>query len=266
MSLTAAFKEIFVFFFKQDIKSKRTKIFLFFSLVPVLILLIAKIVELNNPEADVLAAKIFSGGILIAYIQLLIPILALLFGSFIVNEEVDNKTLVFLTTSPIPKSAVILGKYTAYILLSAFIINLGLLLCFLIVNVGPSDQTVQFREFLSYLGVGSLSLVTYTAFFTLLGTLFKKSMVLGIMFIFGWENVVQYIPGTTQKFTIIHWIKSLLPAAASDSGSFLRFLVFRLEPSSTVESLVVLILFIAAALVASSIIFKNKEYILSDTV
>jgi len=265
MSLTAAFKEIFVFFFKQDVKSKRTKIFLFFSLIPVLILLIAKIVELNNPAADVLAAKIFSRVILVVYIQLLIPILALLFGSLIVNEEVDNKTLVFLTTSPIPKPAVILGKYAAYILLSAIIVNLGLLLCFLIVNISPSGQAPQVREFLSYLGVGTLALVTYTAFFTLLGTLFKKSMVLGILFIFGWENVVQYFPGTTQKFTIIHWIKSLLPAA-SDGGSFLRFLVFRLEPSSTAESLIVLMLFIAAALVASSLIFQNKEYLLSDTV
>ena len=265
MNLTAAFKEIFIFFFKQDLKSKRVKIFLLFSMVPVFILLIAKILEMNNPAADVLASKIFTRVVLIVYIQLLIPVLALLFGSLIVNEEVDNKTLVFLTTSPIPKPAVILGKYTAYVIITALIVNLGLFLSFFIVKIGNPGDTVHIKQFFSYVGVGTLALVTYTAFFTLLGTLFKKSMILGLLFIFGWENVVQYFPGTTQKFTIIHWIKSLLPAA-SDSGSFLRFLVFRLEPSSTAESLAVLAVFITAALIAASYIFRNKEYILSDSV
>lgn len=263
MSFTAAFKEIFFFFFKQDLKSRRTKVFLLFSLIPVLILLIAKIVELSNPAADVLAAKIFSRVLLIIYIQLLIPLLSLLFGSLIVNEEVDHKTLVFLTTAPIPRPAVIVGKYAAYILLTAIIVNLGLFLCFLIVNISPSGDVVQAGQFFSYVGVGALALVTYTALFALLGTLFKKSMVLGLLYIFGWENIVQYFPGTTQKFTVIHWIKSLLPVS-SEGGSLLSLLVFRLEPSSVLESIVVLLLFISAALIASSIIFKNKEYILSD--
>ena len=228
-------------------------------------MLIAKINEIRSPYGEATSAQVFTQAVLIIYIQLLIPILALLFGSGIVNEEVDNKTLVFLTTSPVPKPSIIIGKFAAYVLLSIIIVNVGLFLCFLIVNINRLGNMVHVKEFVSFVGVGIVGLVTYMALFTLLGTLLKKAgVVLGLLFIFGWETVVQYIPGVTQKFTVIHWIKSLLPHGAR--GTVFKVLMFQLEPSSTLESLVVLIIFVTGALVAASLIFQNKEYILSETV
>jgi ABC-type transport system involved in multi-copper enzyme maturation permease subunit len=260
MGLLAASKEIFTFFFKQGIKSKKAKIFFLLSFLPVLVLLIAKIIELTNPAARITAAEIFSKAMLIIYIQLLVPILALLFGSLVINEEIDNKTLIYLTTSPVPKPAIIVGKYLAYIVLSAIIINAGLLLCFLVINIDQLGEVSYLRQFLTFVGVGGLALIAYSAFFTLLGTLIKKSVILGLLFIFGWENVVQYFPGVTQKFTFIHYIKSLLPYTADN----VKFLVFKLEPSGTAESIVVLLLLTLLSLFAASLIFKGKEYILSE--
>jgi ABC-2 type transport system permease protein len=266
MNLPNAFKEIFGFFFNQELKSKRTRIFFLISFLPVLILVVTKIVELTNPNADVTAAQIFSRAMLIVYIQFLIPILALFFGSSIVNEEVDNKTLVFLTTSPIPKPSIVWGKFVAYVLLGGIIVNVGLILCFFSVNIDQLGKMVYVKEFFSFLGAGFLALVAYMALFTLLGTIMKKAgVVLGLLFIFGWENLVQYFPGVTQKFTVIHWIKSMLPYV-SEGNSFLKILMFRLEPSSPLESVLVLTIFVIAALTAASFVFKNKEYILSDSV
>jgi ABC-type transport system involved in multi-copper enzyme maturation permease subunit len=227
---------------------------------------VTKIVELTYPDPEVTAAQIFTRAMLIVFIQFLIPILALFFGSSIINEEVDNKTLVFLTTSPIPKPAVILGKFVAYVLLGGIIVNVGLFLCFLTVNIDQLGNMVYAKQFLSFVGAGFLALISYMALFTLLGTIMKKAgVVLGLMFIFGWENLVQYFPGVTQKFTIIHWIKSMLPRVY-EGGSFLKILMFRLEPSSTGESLAVLTIFVISALVAACYVFSNKEYILSDSV
>ncbi|MCP5050343.1 MAG: ABC transporter permease, partial [bacterium] len=95
--------------------------------------------------------------------------------------------------------------------------------------------------------------------------LMKKSMVLGLMFIFGWESIVQYLPGTTQKFTFIHYIKSMLPYSSEDGG-LLSSLMQRLEPSSTVESVTVLLLILAVSLGAACYVFKTKEYIIADSV
>ncbi len=70
-----------------------------------------------------------------------------------------------------------------------------------------------------------------------LGAFMKKSILLGLFFVFGWESVVQYFPGVTQKFTIIHWVKSLLPIPPGQDG----FLIFQLQPSPALESVIVLL-------------------------
>jgi len=260
VSFIDSFREIFTFFFKRGIKAKRSKLFFLLSLIPVFILLIAKIIEIVNPNASISAGGIFSKILLIIYIQLLIPILSLFFGTSVVNEEIDNKTLIFLTTAPIPKQSLILGKFCAYYLVSAIVINMGLLLSFLIINVNHLTQMEYYSEFLLYSGAGLLAILAYMALFTLLGTLFKKSMILGLLFIFGWESIVQYLPGTTQKFTLIHFVKSILP----ESSENIKFLVFKLEPSPIFDSIIILMVITLIALVLASVIFNKKEYILSD--
>ena len=260
MTFIPAFREIFIFYLKRGLKAKKSRLFFLISLIPVLILFIAKVIEIINPGSQVSAADIFSKVFLVIYIQLLLPMLALFFGSSVINEEIDNKTLVFLTTAPVPKSAIVLGKYVSYGLLSLIIINIGFILSFLIINITQLNQIVYIREFFTFFGVGILALFSYSAFFMLLGTLFKKSLLLGLLFIFGWEGVVQYFPGTTQKFTLIHYIKSLLP----ESSENIKFLVFKLEPSSPVESFIVLLLVTVLSLIVASFIFNRKEYILGD--
>jgi ABC-2 type transport system permease protein len=260
MSFYQAFKEIFLFYLKRGVKAKKSKLFFLISMIPVVILFIAKLIEIINPDSQVSAADIFSKVFLVVYIQLLLPILALFYGSSTINEEVDSKTMVFLTTCPVPKSAIVLGKYVAYGLLSLIIINLGFILSFLIINVTRLNQMVYLSEFFTFFGVGILAFFSYSALFLLLGTLFKKSMILGLLFIFGWESVVQYFPGTTQKFTLIHYVKSLLPYSTEN----VKFLVFRLEPSPLLESFIVLVLVTLVSLVMACLIFNRKEYVLAD--
>jgi ABC-type transport system involved in multi-copper enzyme maturation permease subunit len=265
MNLFAAFKVIYAFFFKQELKSRRTKIFIALSMVPVAIMLLAKIVEMTHPRGDVTAEAVFSRVLLVVYIQLLIPVLALLFGSIIINEEMDHKTLVFLNTAPIPKPSVVIGKYAAYATLVSLMVSVGLALSFLIMNINHMGKMVHVDDFLRFWGAGLLALITYMALFTLLGTVMKKSLIFGLFFIFGWENVVQYFPGTTQKFTVIHYIKSLLPYA-HEKNAFLRILLARLEPSSPAEAITILLILTVVVLAAASYVFQNKEYIISDAV
>lgn len=261
MGFLAAFKEIFVFFLKRGFRAKRTRLFFFMALIPVVILLIAKLVVILNPEAQVSITEIISKVLMMVYIQLLIPVMGLFFGTSVVNEEVDNKTLVFLTTVPVPKPSFIFGKYASYTVLSSIVVTLPLIFSFLIINMNQLDQAANYREFLLFMVVGILALLSYTAFFLFLGTLFKKSLMLGLLFIFGWESIVQYFPGATQKLTLIHFVKSLLPKASDN----VKFLVFELHPSAAPESILVLLLVMMGCLLASSFFFKRKEYILTDS-
>jgi len=254
MKKFAAMPVIFASFFKSGLKATRTRVFILLSLVPVLLMFIVRLVDPSG------APDFFSKAMLSLYFQLLIPVLALFFGTSIVNEELDNKTLVYLTTVPVPRRAVILGKYLAAFLLLLLIVSSGFLLSFAAAAAGRLGQAAAWGELGVFLGVSALALFCYSTLFTLAGAFMKKSILIGLFFVFGWESVVQYFPGVTQKFTIIHWIKSLLPMQAGQGG----FLIFQLQPSPALESIFVLLIAGLIFLVAAVFIFERKEYILSD--
>jgi ABC-2 type transport system permease protein len=254
MKKYSAIPVIFASFFKSGLKATRTKVFILLSLIPVLLMFIVRMVDPSS------AADFFSRVMLSLYFQLLIPVLALFFGTTIVNEELDNKTLVYLTTCPVPRQAILLGKYLTAFLLLLLVVGSGFLFSFLAAAVNRFGQAAAWEELGIYLGASLLALFCYSAIFTMFGTFMKKSILLGLFFVFGWESVVQYFPGVTQKFTIIHWIKSLLPVQADQGG----FLIFQLQPSPVFESIAVLLIAGLLFLALAVFIFQRREYILSD--
>jgi ABC-type transport system involved in multi-copper enzyme maturation permease subunit len=245
---------IFASFFKSGFKAKRTRVFLLLALVPVLLMLSVRIVDAGN------APDFFSRVMLVLFFQLLIPVLALFFGSTIVNEELDNKTLVYLTTVPVRRRSVLLGKYLAAFLQAALLVGAAFLLCFLAASLARLGDAAAWEELAVFLGTSLLALFCYSALFTAAGAFMKKSILLGLFFVFGWESVVQYFPGVTQKFTIIHWVKSLLPIPPGEGG----FLIFQLQPSPVLPSILTLLAAGMFFLWLAVLIFERKEYILSD--
>lgn len=261
MGFFGALKKIFGSFVRFGMKTGRTRLLWAISLIPVVLLGIIKIIEVAKPASGISAGDFFSNTVLVFYFQLMIPVLALFYGSSIITDEVDNKTLVYLTTCPIPKTSILLGKYLAGVALMVMIISSSFFASFLIASVSSLNTPEAWVGFFRYGGVAIVALLSYSALFALLGTLMKRSILVGLLFVFGWESVVQYFPGSTQKFTLIHSIKSLLPLQAEQT----KFLVFHLEPSGVAESLVTLFLVTAVALSLAAVIFQKKEYTLSDS-
>ncbi|MCJ7682576.1 MAG: ABC transporter permease [Candidatus Aminicenantes bacterium] len=261
VDFVSSVKNVFFFYFLLGRKTRRTKVFYFISLIPMMIAAFAKFAQLVLQSPRLEGIYIFSNIIVALYLQFLVLILALFFGTSICSEEVEGKTLTYLTTRPVPKAALLLGKYAAYTLLIVLMMAVGVVLSFLILNAeGLTDLSrwsILFRD----LGVLTLGLVCYTAFFTFIGTFLKRSILFGLIFSFGWENVIQYFPGSTQRFVIAHYIKSLLPSPAT--GRF-SFLLFQLEPTPPGTAVVVLLVLTAVFLALACLIFTNKEYILED--
>jgi len=251
----------FSFFFAMGKKARRTKVFFVLSLLPVAIAVVVKLNQVFSEGGGREGIYIFSNIIMAFYLQFLILILALFFGTSICSEELEGKTLTYLTTRPVPKSAIVLGKYMAYSLLIIFMVMIGVTLSFVILNMNRLLDLSIYPILLRDLGVLIIGMICYTAFFTFIGTFLKKSVLFGLLFSFGWENVIQYFPGTTQKFTIVHYLKSLIPSPST--GGF-SFLLFRLEPSSTWSSIFMLFLITAVFLSLACLFFSKKEYILED--
>ena len=110
-------RNVFSFFFSLGKNSKKTKVFYLVSLMPLIMVVVIKIIQTFHEHTSVEGIYVFSNIIMAFYLQFLILILALFFGTSVCSEELEGKTLTYLTTRPISKTSIILGKYAAYTVL-----------------------------------------------------------------------------------------------------------------------------------------------------
>ena len=75
-------------------------------------------------------------------LQIVAPIVGLVMGSTVVTEEVDNRTLSFVFTRPIPRVAFFLGRYGATLLLLALMLGPAALGVATVVGL-PRDNDTQ---------------------------------------------------------------------------------------------------------------------------
>jgi ABC-2 type transport system permease protein len=263
MRMRAAIGQVFAFFFTLGRKSGRARTFALLGLIPVVLAIVVRIV-LRGREGDI--AAVFGEILMVFFLQIYIVILSLFYGTSITAEEVENRTLSYLLTRPVPKTAVVLGKYGAYATLTFAMTAIGLALSFFLLNASRLGDGTIYAVFFKSLGVLALGILAYTAFFAFLGTVLKRAIILGLVFGFGWETIIQYFPGSTQKFSIVHYLKSLLPyrPVTGGGGRGVALLLFRLEPTPPFLAAVALAAIAAVFLALACTVFRAKEFLPED--
>jgi len=250
---------VFGFFARLSLRNRRTRLLLAAAFIPFVILLVFHLVAISGGGSRS-GAVLFRQMAVPFLFQLYIPLMGLLGGSACVGDEIDQRTLVFLTTRPAGKASILLGKSAAQIVISLAIVILALAGSFALGLGSYVFSGEGMARLGKYLLAGALATMAYTSLFVLFGALLKKPVIAGIVFIFGWEYIVQFIPGSTQHLTISHYIKSLLPYKSSAGG----FLMFQLEPSAAVHAVLVLLLLSGFFLALATRVFSSKEYVLSE--
>ena len=188
---------------------------------------------------------------------------ALYLGCAALGEEIDAKTLPYLLVRPVPRPALLLGRWLA----GAF--NAGLLLsaafaAAYLATVGQMGMKAL-RVDLPVLGYALaalwLSVAAYTAVFVLLSIVARWPLLIGLALLFLWEEFAAKMPGTMARFTLLHHVYTLLAhwtgeptyaALASPVGD-------KLLPAS--QSLQVLCGVAVAAIVLALLRFRRRAYL-----
>lgn len=259
-SFPSAVGAVFSFFWILGRRVRRTKVFYIVSLFPAFLALVDIAQKILSGRSLAGGIEVFTNIILVFYLQFLILLVALFFGTSVCSEELEGKTLTYITTRPVPKAAFILGKFAAYSALAIAMTAVGVIFSFLFLNLTSLLDFSVYKVLARSLAALTLGLVCYSAFFTFIGTFLRKGVIFGLVFSFGWENVIQYFPGSTQRFAIVHYLKSLLPS----SEVKMSVLLFRLEQTPAGTSVLTLLSLTAVFLALACLVFSQRGYILED--
>ena len=268
-STFGAARRVFELSFGEMLWSRRT---IFMALVvggPVLLAVIFRVVEAFGAPAmrvngvRVAGSSVFGVMIWMLYVRFIVPVLGVFYGTALMADEVEDKTLTYLFTRPISRGAVLLGKYLAYLVCTSLVVLPSVMLTyFLVVPFGEVAGT--FRSLVLDLAILGLGLAVYGAVFAFVGARLKRPLVSGLIFAFGWEQLALALPGYLRQFTVAHYLQALVPhALPSDSALSVIQGLFRQTPGASV-ALGWLAVFLVGFLWLAMRTVSRREYVLEQ--
>src|SRR5687768_7802125 len=254
----------------QMLWSRRTVFMALVVGLPVLISAIVRILfEAGVPVNQIGRSNLtgpFVFGLMIwaFFIRFSIPVLGVFYGTSLIADEVEDKTITYLFSRPISREAVLLGKYLAYLGCTILVVLPSIVLVWLLVIPMGGSFGANFIDLVKDLGIVAIGLAVYGAVFAFIGAKFKRPLLIGLVFVFGWEQVVLMFPGYLKQFSVAYYLQGLVPhAMPNDSFASMVQAIFRETPSLG-TSLVVLGLITAFFLWFAGYIVANREYVLEQ--
>ena len=115
---------------------------------PLLIALLVRIIDVlavrdGGVQIDgvvVSSPAIFGLMVWVFYLRFAVPVLAVFYGTSLMADEVEDKTLTYLFSRPIPRGAVLLGKYLAYLVCTVAVVLPSVVLVYLLIMSRPGRR------------------------------------------------------------------------------------------------------------------------------
>ena len=255
--------------------SRRTIFMLLVVAAPVVIACMLRIaVALGAPifegsrgggsEMRMTGPAIFGLMIWVFYLRFTVPVLGVFYGTSLIADEVEDKTITYLFTRPIRRGAVLFGKYLAYLGCTIFVVLPSVVLVYLLVVPLRGSLGGSFIDLLKDLSLLALGLAVYGALFAFVGAKFKRPLLVGLIFIFGWEQAALAFPGYLKKFTVAYYLQGLVPhAMPNDSTLSLIQGIFRESPTLA-GSLFWLAAILVGFVALAAWIVERREYVLEQ--
>lgn len=232
-------------------------------------------------------------------LQFLVPLTAVIAGSAVISEEIDDRTITYLLTRPIHRASILVGRWLA---------TLSILLVFVTVSITALKFVVEYkapawkqgeaitREWTDRKGekksrtiehefdqqlidsmrdgqlpdglygavlvAALLGTAVYSALFAALGTFNKHPMIVGLGYCFAIEGFLANLPGTSQSWTIQYYMRSYLLARHQELWKHLEDVQIA-QFASAPEALAKLCVVLTLALAGGSFVISRRQYVLS---
>jgi ABC-type transport system involved in multi-copper enzyme maturation permease subunit len=248
--------------------SRRTIFMLLVVGAPIVIAVFLRVlVALGAPILEstrMTGPAIFGLMIWVFYLRFTVPVLGVFYGTSLMADEVEDKTITYLFTRPIRRGAVLFGKYLAYLGCTVLVVLPSVVIVYLLIVPMGGSLGASFIDLVKDLALLTLGLAVYGALFSFIGAKFKRPLLVGLVFIFGWEQAALAFPGYLKNFTVAFYLQGLVPhAMPNDSTLSLIQSIFRESPSLAMSLLWLGAIWVTFLAMAAWIV-ERREYVLEQ--
>ena len=182
------------------------------------------------------------------------PVMAMIFGSSLIRDEIDDKSITHVATAPLDRAFSYVGYYLPLAISVSVsmvaISSVGMLAFYGQHGVG-SEAFEIYLEFVALVIIGSF---VYSSLFLMISVLFSKPVMVGLFYAFIWEGFIGSLPGAIQNASIKHYLRSV-GSGWVDFGSISVW-----DEASSVSGSAVLLLCLAVfCFILGAYLFREKE-------
>lgn len=245
---------------RRQIRSRKTVLLFLVQLLPAII----AVITLLLGDRDGL--DLFESTVETVYLPLLLPLAALFFGGPTVVDEVEGRTITYLTLRPLPRSTLFLSKLTTSMVLAVAVTAIPIILFFTVCVVG---SPASFGNGLSLLGSAvaatTAGAIAYTAIFAFLGVIFASTLLPGIAYFVFVELILAAIPiieFISVKFHLFT-LGGFQQSADGEQGIRDQMAEFLLNQPLEFDwwvGLLYLGTVTAGAVILSALVFRNRQF------
>ena len=198
--------------------ARKTRALFVVQMIPVIAALVYVIFE------SVDGLTMFNSVVETVTIPFLAPLAGIFFGGPAIVDEMEGRTLTYLTLRPVGKGTLFVGKALAAIAVALPIVLLPMLGLFAICLSQSPDLGLAAQSLGSLLGAVALGTATYTAIFAALGAAFASGLLASIIYFVVFEMVLGALP-VLELLSIRYHVRTTAGVTATDRLGVLDQLV-----------------------------------------
>jgi ABC-2 type transport system permease protein len=188
---------------RQFVGGKAVRVVAGLTLIPVVFALIYAVTPDKPSAIEFVVGDIFRA----MYVATLLPVTILILATGAFGNEIEDRTLPYLTLKPISRFRIVVEKLLGTVLVCLPIIMAGLAITFFVAFRGEAGDNLNVLW--AMWGGAAAGVVGYTAIFQLISLLIARALLAGIVYSLLWESLLgRYIPGI-RYISIRHYTTSV---------------------------------------------------------
>ncbi len=199
----AALWALYVLTLRQHLHGKRWMVITVLFVLPAVL---AMVVRATAPDAPPMGLEFVFAFMFLP--QALLPLVALIYASGMIQDEQEEQTLTYLLIRPIPKWALYVVKLLATLTTTIALTCLFTALTYIAVYAGNHAQGPGIlTRCLKAMLIHSFAVTAYCCLFGFMSLFTRRALILGILYAVIFEGVLANLPISIRLVTIIYYTR-----------------------------------------------------------